>query len=124
MVSECRRGVECGNGVVGPWWRLAVEMEMQGAVDGGNTFADARFVEWRLEAVDGDLVFAGPRVIDVVREAIGEGDIVAGIVMRSSLAFLSSSPSPTTAISSVICSSIPATLSLFFKFPVSFVPLM
>ena len=46
---------------------------MQGAVDGGNTFADARFVDWRLEAVDGDVVFTGPRVIDVVREAIDEG---------------------------------------------------
>ena len=46
---------------------------MQGAVDGGNTFADARFVDWRLDAVDGDVVFAGPQVIDVVHEAIDEG---------------------------------------------------
>jgi len=31
--------------------------------------------------------------------------------------WVTSSPSSATAISSVICSSIPATLSLFFKFP-------
>ena len=54
-------------------------MEMQGAVgihcetvDGGNTFADDCVIDWGLEAFDGDVVFAGPRIIDVVHEPIDE----------------------------------------------------
>ena len=50
---------------------------MHGPVDGGNTFANARVVDWGLE-VDGEVVFAGPRIIDMCLEAIGEGNIVAG----------------------------------------------
>ena len=47
-------------------------MEMQGAVEGGNTFADARFVDWCLEAINGNVVFAGPRVIE---ETVDGGDV-------------------------------------------------
>ena len=62
--------------------------------------------------------------IDEGNDGVDEYDVLTVIVIGSLLALVSSSPSPTTAISSVVCSSILATLSLFFEFLGSFVPLM
>ena len=76
------------------------------------------------EAVDGGDAFADASVTNEGFKAVGGGVVASGIVVGCSLALATSSPSPTTAISSMICLSIPATLSLFFKFPDSFVPLM
>lgn len=57
-------------------------MEMQGAVgidcetvDGGDTFADDRVVDWSLEAFGGGNVFAAARIVGVGHEVI-DGDKV------------------------------------------------
>lgn len=66
---------ECRNGVEGPKWRLAAKLEMWGGVDMGR------------EAVVGNDVFAGARVINVGhktvdgREAVDRGNVFASVVI-------------------------------------------
>ena len=92
-------------------WGLEAVLGMSGAID-----IDCSAKDEGDNAVDNG--------IDEGNDAVDEYDVLAAIVMGSLLALVTSSPSPTAAFPSVTCSSILATISLFFEFPGSFAPVM
>lgn len=95
------------------------------AVVGDDVAAGARVVDVGFEAIDD-----GHMAVDVGHDVVDEDDVLASVVASSPWmgigwtgseglhgTSVTCSPSPATAISSVNFSSIPAALSLFFKFP-------